>query len=922
MNIKEERDKKVVGFFTDQPQLQFYLGQGLRLIPLVKNPKSAEEWAHPIVNWKQYREREPTLEEYQEWSKKTDRFAILTGYYVEGKGFVVGIDVDNEQVATKLNLGELWNNTYTEVRTRDKETQERGFHSFFFSEENLREKYHKTAISLEYQNKPAIEFKIATLLTAGGTRYESGGVYEHFLTAPTEIKTAPSGLIADIIKRFNDKFPQPSSANKRGKKKGNKNKRGNIEEFKAKINISEIIEGYGGVEKVDEYSDGWMGLCPFHDDTKPSFKVYPETQSFYCFGCEAGGDVIKFVQLKEDCDFHAAIRKLEDITGLVCAELPVNKFASYDTSQRAGGVVGDWCKRCDKRQSGAKAKTDVIYLDEKGRRKINYEVLLENLEEEYIFKTAEDTEEVFYYNEGIYKPAEKIIKKYVEDAVGDLATIQLRRETIGHIQCRYYTPREEFNKDKTRLPLKNGLLNLETFELEPHTPDKIFTHRFEIDYDKEAKCPNIEKFFSEVLHPADIPVMQELFGYCLYADYPKHKTFWFFGSGRNGKGTTARLLIKMLGMQNIANVPLQSLGKRFAITRLYHKLAEIVSEPNTRRVFETETFKAISGGDQVEGEKKGIQETIKFTNYAKIIILANALPLIFDDTTGFWDRVIAIDFPNEFRGEKDIKKKEEVLVKKDGLSGLLNWALLGLKRLRENNWEFTESEGQKETKGKMQRATQPVRAFVEEWFVQDLQNDIPKKDLYYFFKEYCELYDLEVPEQKDFTKELKRVARGKETRPRIDGKQVNCFRGLRKIKCSLSTHSKNNETSEYSEYDGSLSHVYRGEKAPIRSEEYFPYTVSKCKPSAQSTQSAQVLKNEEKGGEKINSFYQENSSDFADCECCGRVTRLRVTRLRDGSELMVCNECRKDFEEEVLPGDEGTTGDDEKEGVQEGKVRL
>ncbi|MCW7072259.1 MAG: phage/plasmid primase, P4 family [Methanophagales archaeon] len=919
MNIKEERDKKVVGFFTDQPQLQFYLGQGLRLIPLVKNPKSAEEWAHPIVNWKQYREREPTLEEYQEWSKKTDRFAILTGYYVEGKGFVVGIDVDNEQVATKLNLGELWNNTYTEVRTRDKETQERGFHSFFFSEENLREKYHKTAISLEYQNKPAIEFKIATLLTAGGTRYESGGVYEHFLTAPTEIKTAPSGLIADIIKRFNDKFPQPSSANKRGKKKGNKNKRGNIEEFKAKINISEIIEGYGGVEKVDEYSDGWMGLCPFHDDTKPSFKVYPETQSFYCFGCEAGGDVIKFVQLKEDCDFHAAIRKLEDITGLVCAELPVNKFASYDTSQRAGGVVGDWCKRCDKRQSGAKAKTDVIYLDEKGRRKINYEVLLENLEEEYIFKTAEDTEEVFYYNEGIYKPAEKIIKKYVEDAVGDLATIQLRRETIGHIQCRYYTPREEFNKDKTRLPLKNGLLNLETFELEPHTPDKIFTHRFEIDFDKEAKCPNIEKFFSEVLHPADIPVMQEIFGLCLYADYPVHKAFWWLGGGRNGKTVTASLIISLLGRKNVAHVQLVDLdgSHRFAEARLEGKLVNLIDEPAIKKPMETERFKALTGGGSIEGEKKGCQEPIQFTSYATMIIQANKIPRIYDSTDAFHERTLVIPFDNQFLGSKAIKNLGEKLVKKDGLSGLLNWALEGLKRLKKNDWEFTESDTRARALGDFLRESNPVRQFVQEWFVPDIQHDIVKEDLYNYYIEYCEEYDIVVPSEKSFTTDLKRCAKVTTVRRNIGGVRQRCWRGLRKIEKEV-TEGKEGKVYIGDHvgqhvHDPGLRENHRGKNARI---------VKRSDISPIGSVSTRNMDMVDQVGIGDSSDFIGDSSDFADCECCGRVTRLRVTRLRDGTELMVCNECRKDFEEEVLSGDVGYADEDEKEGVQEGKVRL
>lgn len=58
------------------------------------------------------------------------------------------------------------------------------------------------------------------------------------------------------------------------------------------------------------------GLCPFHNEKTPSFFVYPETQSFYCFGCGAGGDVITFVQRIDNLDYVEAVKQLASRAGM------------------------------------------------------------------------------------------------------------------------------------------------------------------------------------------------------------------------------------------------------------------------------------------------------------------------------------------------------------------------------------------------------------------------------------------------------------------------------------------------------------------------------------------------------------------------------------------------------------------------------
>ncbi len=59
-----------------------------------------------------------------------------------------------------------------------------------------------------------------------------------------------------------------------------------------------------------------VGLCPFHEDHRPSFNVNPTKQIFKCFACGAGGDVIKFIQMRENLSFPQALQRLADRAGI------------------------------------------------------------------------------------------------------------------------------------------------------------------------------------------------------------------------------------------------------------------------------------------------------------------------------------------------------------------------------------------------------------------------------------------------------------------------------------------------------------------------------------------------------------------------------------------------------------------------------
>lgn len=92
-----------------------------------------------------------------------------------------------------------------------------------------------------------------------------------------------------------------------------------LQELIQKNDVENVIGSYVALKRRGR---NLVGLCPFHGEKTPSFTVYPETASFYCFGCGAGGDVITFIKQIENLDYMDAVRFLADRVGM---KVPENK---------------------------------------------------------------------------------------------------------------------------------------------------------------------------------------------------------------------------------------------------------------------------------------------------------------------------------------------------------------------------------------------------------------------------------------------------------------------------------------------------------------------------------------------------------------------------------------------------------------------
>ena len=86
-----------------------------------------------------------------------------------------------------------------------------------------------------------------------------------------------------------------------------------IKEVKQRADIVDVISYY--LPSVQKKGKGYVAVCPFHDDHDPSMQISKEKQTFHCFVCQSGGDVIEFVKKYDKCSFDEAVRKVCEIIG-------------------------------------------------------------------------------------------------------------------------------------------------------------------------------------------------------------------------------------------------------------------------------------------------------------------------------------------------------------------------------------------------------------------------------------------------------------------------------------------------------------------------------------------------------------------------------------------------------------------------------
>lgn len=376
------------------------------------------------------------------------------------------------------------------------------------------------------------------------------------------------------------------------------------------------------------------------------------------------------------------------------------------------------------------------------------------------FLVTNDNKQIWRYDGVRYLPdGEDFVNSLIQKVLGIKCNSTYKKETIDWIKDDkdLQVPRSIFNNNLNLINLVNGIYNIETKELEEHSPSYFFTYQMPVIYDENASINKIANFLENTLYADDIPVLQELFGYCFYLQYFIHKAFMFVGEGRNGKSTLINLLAYMLGEENISNVPLQKLCKdKHAAYGLFGKHANLCSDLSSEALKNTGLFKMATGGDYIIAEKK-YQDPFSFINDAKFVFSCNILPECDDKSSAYAKRWIVVEFPNIFEGDNCDPNILEKLTTDEEISGLFNWSMDGLTRLLENK-QFSKHRTFEDVSKFLAEHQDPIFLFIETHIDRDVEGELTKEEVYNNYLEFCRGNDFPKVASNQFSQKFKPLA--------------------------------------------------------------------------------------------------------------------------------------------------------------------
>jgi putative DNA primase/helicase len=286
---------------------------------------------------------------------------------------------------------------------------------------------------------------------------------------------------------------------------------------------------------------------------------------------------------------------------------------------------------------------------------------------------------------------------------------------------------------------RNGLLDIETRTLIPHTPQFFNTTSVPFAYDPDAPEPTRWLEFLDELWPTDdaaIDALQEWFGYVISGRTDLHKILLMVGPTRGGKGAIARILGALVGTRNVAGPTLSSLSTDFGLSPLIGKSLAVVADMRASRDTNIiiERLLSISGEDTLTINRKyRDQWTGKLG--VRFHIISNELPQLGDASAAIIGRFVTLLTSRSWLGKED-RQLESTLMGE--LAGILNWSLDGLERLVvTNNNCFTYVAAAAEAIDVMRDLASPVAAFVRDECEIGLRESVEVDALYAAYRVWC-----------------------------------------------------------------------------------------------------------------------------------------------------------------------------------------
>jgi len=346
---------------------------------------------------------------------------------------------------------------------------------------------------------------------------------------------------------------------------------------------------------------------------------------------------------------------------------------------------------------------------------------------------------------------------------------------------------EEFDKNPDIINCKNGVVNLQTGDIEPHSRTQRFTYCIPVNYNPEAVCEEWIEYLSGVVGGGQeiIDYLQLAIGYSMTGHTREEILFYLFGPTRSGKGTISEIFMSLLPSPLSTGVDFNSFTARregdvsnFDLAPLKVSRLIFASESLRGQSLNPAKIKQLTGGDRIRACFKH-KDHFEYRPQFKVWMLSN-WPVNGDpEDDALWGRVRVIEFPNSFLGKED-KTKKARLREEDALEGILAWAIEGSK-----TWYGLGSDGLS-TPESIHETTKKHRAdldFVQQWLDECCEENeeyfTPHEEMTKSYLKWCKENNVQhAKDPKWFSQSLR--TKGFETgvQRKIDGKNRKCVKGL------------------------------------------------------------------------------------------------------------------------------------------------
>ena len=430
---------------------------------------------------------------------------------------------------------------------------------------------------------------------------------------------------------------------------------------------------------------------------------------------------------------------------------------------------------------------DCLVFGRYGPRTINNDTAARWVKQDNYIAHLIETENTLIYRDGVYEDfAEAHLKKVLFDAAEPIETENgtslLSKGTINEVLARVcswsLTHISAFECDQHIYNVSNGVLDLDTYELQPHSPDFMLMSKSPVVYEPDAECPKFHEFMDQSLDKKYHDLIAEFVGYVFWPQYHIQKAFMFLGPKRTGKGTMMRVIETVVGQNSCSHVSLQDLLEhRFMRARLFGKKLNSYGDLPATPLKDAGIFKNVTGEDTIEAENK-YERPFSFKNNAKMLSSANRLPKMSVPDEAFYGRWIIVPFENSCYGKEDTELTAKLTTAEE-LSGILNLALEGLKRLRKNSWRFTYED---DAAAIYRKKSNPLFGFLEDRCEASSESYVVKADLIVAYNQYAsQLGFPPAQSKKAFGIEMmdQSIIPVDTCNPLVNGRQAEAWRGIK-----------------------------------------------------------------------------------------------------------------------------------------------